>query len=697
MWARAPLFRLAIPFFCGMYLHPSTSLPTLGILCGFLLILFTFLQYFHLRIWSYHHRHEGGMLTFGVVFVCGLLCGQLGQQPATPFPTETPSSITALEITDGPSERKSSIRYQAKLVGATDARVESQRGTTIWLYIKKDSCELYCPGNILAVNKAPKEIQGPQNPGEFDFKAYSSILGITGMLYAVPDDVQLIDSTQTRSLFSSARDHMLSRLDSSGLSTAQLGVIKALSLGYKDDLESAQKEDFAKAGAMHVLAVSGLHVGLIYMVLNTLLKVPPGFRKLRILKGLVVISFIWLYAGITDFSPSVLRSSVMFTFLVAGDLLGRKLSTLNSIAASAFFLVCLQPTIIYRLGFQLSYLAVCGIVIFQPFLASLLVPRFKPIRWAWDLTCVSIAAQLFTLPLTLYYFGHFPVYGILANLLIIPLATGLLYSSLLFSLLPSIKWVSTALEFIVDILSTCMLATTSFVSRLPGSQLTAQLSDSWAMLLLLLLVVALVVYLLSAIRTWLFAVGLLLLVLLSWPALKEFGSQSDPALCIHAFPKSTCISFLGEGRGTIMAHEEAHLDSISLEQKVKCSWNHFDIDWNTRQAQMLGRGITLIEVGTNKYHVNTGDLSDYKSNGEFTLVIPHEKWNDAYRKYFVHGHSIVLDESISYYERNDWIRTLKEEGQDYWDIREEGALILTRTDIEAASRKYRRTSPTFSD
>jgi competence protein ComEC len=697
MWSRAPLFRLAIPFFCGLYLHPTALLAVLGILCGSLLILFTFLQYKHVRIWSYHHRHEGGVLTFAIVFVCGLLCGQVNEPPTHTFQSEALDAITALKITEGPSERNSSIRYQAEIIGSNDGSLSDHNGKTIWLYIKKDSCELFSPGNLVAVNKVPKNITGPQNPGEFDFQEYSALLEITGMLYAVPEDVQLIDSTCTSSLFSTVRNHMLATLDSSGLNTAQLGVIKALSLGYKDDLESAQKEDFTKAGAMHVLAVSGLHVGLIYMVLNIFIKVPPGFRKLRIIKGIIVISFIWLYAGITDFSPSVLRSSVMFTFLVSGDLLGRKLSTLNSIAASAFFLVCVQPNIIYRLGFQLSYLAVCGIVIFQPFLASLITSRFKPIRWAWDLTCVSIAAQLFTLPLTMFYFGHFPVYGILANLLIIPLATGLLYSSLLFSLLPSINWISTALEFIVDILSICMLATTSFVSDLPGSQLTAHLSDQWEMLLLLIMVVAMVIYLLSATKGWLYAFGIILLALLSWPVLKEHGSQSNPALCIHSFPKSTCISIFGEGRGTILAHEEAYLDSLNLERKIECGWKQFNIDWDSRQAQMLGSGITLIELNKDKYIVKTGEPAHHSSIAAFSIVIPHEKWNESYRKHIELGHRIVLDESISYYERNTWIQVLSEERKEFWDVREKGAFLLTRTDIEAVIGKYPRTSPTFSD
>ncbi|MGK0278641.1 MAG: competence protein ComEC, partial [Litorivivens sp.] len=377
MWSRAPLFRLAIAFFSGQYIYPSVpSILAYSLAIGLFFLLFIF-HYFFTRIWSYHQRHQGGFLIFIMVLFWGMTCGKINEEVHLDFPSDSNQVLTALEITGAARERNSSIRYICRIVDTTTEDFNAFLGSSIWLYVKKDSSAYFKVGNTVCIENYPKALQGPQNPGEFDFREYSSRKGIYGMAYVQPDEIHRVDSTCKQSIFTTIRSDMLLTLDNSSLDHAQLGVIKALAMGYKDDLETDQREDFARAGAMHVLAVSGLHVGLIYMVLNAILRVPPGFRKLRIIKGIVVITFIWLYAGITDFSPSVLRSSTMFTFLVTGDLLGRRLSTLNSIAASAFFLVCLEPNIIHQLGFQLSYLAVCGIVIFHPFLASLIKTRFK--------------------------------------------------------------------------------------------------------------------------------------------------------------------------------------------------------------------------------------------------------------------------------------------------------------------------------
>ena len=698
MWSRAPLFRLAVAFFGGMYIYPMVSPIVVLIAAIALFSLFFLCQFYSTRIWSYHHRHEGGILIFAVVVFWGMLCGQINTKDPIELPAVESETVAAIKIIGAASERTSSIRYKGRIVGTKSEELDRCLGTHIWLYVKKDSSEFFKVGNTVAIESFPKAIQGPQNPGEFDFQAYSAGIGIYGMAYVKSDAIYVLDSTSQTSLFSSIREHMLQMLDNSSLGRDQLGVIKALAMGYKDDLVVDQKEDFARAGAMHVLAVSGLHVGLIYMVINALLRVPPGFRKLRLVKGIVVISVIWLYAGITDFSPSVLRSSTMFTFLVAGDLLGRKLSTLNSIAASAFFLVCLEPNIIHQLGFQLSYLAVCGIVIFQPFLASLISTRYKVIRWVWDLTCVSIAAQLFTLPLTLFYFGQFPVYGIFANIAIIPLATGTLYSSLLFALLPPIKWISKLLEVIVDYLSYTMLLITEFVSDLSGAQLQIQLSDRVEMLLLLSMVIALVLFVLTAKKIWLKSLVLIVSCIIVWPIAVKYIGEEEPLFCIHSFPKATCISIFGSGKGMLYAHESAYQDSVNIARKVKCGWTQLGMNWNTRRAQMLESGITQISiVSEGQFAVHTDGTNIPNQTLGLCYLIPHGDWKQEYSAQIKSDRRIVLDMSLSYWERENWISALAQMEISYWDVNKQGAMILTKTDIAAALEKYQHTSPISSN
>ena len=181
-------------------------------------------------------------------------------------------------------------------------------------------------------------------------------------------------------------------------------MLAALTLGYKDALTPELRESFSTTGAMHVLAVSGLHVGIIFVVLEFLLSFLNRWRFGKRLKPILIIVLLWSYAFITGLSPSVLRSSVMFSCMAFGGVLGRKSNTYNTIFVSAFFLLFFNADLLFDVGFQLSYSAVIAIVYFQPKIAGLLYVRNRFLRWAWDLAAVSLAAQIGTAPFAIFYF-----------------------------------------------------------------------------------------------------------------------------------------------------------------------------------------------------------------------------------------------------------------------------------------------------
>ncbi len=280
------------------------------------------------------------------------------------------------------------------------------------------------PGQILLVRKMPETIAGAVNPHEFNYKEYLSRQGINFRQF-LGKDFRVIDSIPKSGFdyFLVHLRHDIGEMLKSKIpdeNSAQIAL--ALLLGQKKELDPTIREAYTQAGVMHILAVSGLHVGIIYALFILILK-PLKLKKEKArLYLLFVILVIWLYAFLTGLSPSVVRAATMFSLLTLGQMRERPPSIYNVLAFSAILMITINPDVIYEVGFQLSYLAVLGIVMIQPLILNLWLPRHKILEYIWQLTSVSLAAQLVTFPLSTFYFHVFPTYFLLGNLLILPLA-----------------------------------------------------------------------------------------------------------------------------------------------------------------------------------------------------------------------------------------------------------------------------------
>ena len=248
------------------------------------------------------------------------------------------------------------------------------------------------------------------------------------------------------------------------LNTESSALCKALCLADKSSLDSKIKKDFSRAGASHILAVSGMHVGIIFTAISTLLSLISKGRKFQLFAGILSICFLWFYAFICGLQPSIVRACTMFSVPIIGKLLKRDVSSLNSLLFTAFCMLIYDHTYLFNLGFQLSFLAVAGILLFQEKIFNILPLQNKILIWIWSLTSVSIAAQITTLPLTIYYFHNIPVFSLLSNLFVVPLATLLIYFSggLLIVQLSSL---STFISLIINKLTLFINSTIKLISN----------------------------------------------------------------------------------------------------------------------------------------------------------------------------------------------------------------------------------------
>jgi len=328
-------------------------------------------------------------------------------------------------------------------------------------------------GDVLLVQTDLERIKNKNNPGEFDVKAYWNNKNIYQIGFVSEDDFKYLKTIDV-SWFDQFFEGIIKTLSDQlklALEDEELGVASALLLGDKELLSTETRNSFSNAGAMHVLAVSGLHVGIVLFILMFLL---GRFTKFISKKNAAIISIviIWIYAGITGFSPSVMRASFMFSVIAIGQIFGRNNNSMNVLMFSAFVLLVFSPLWIYDIGFQLSYLAMVGIfLLYQP-ISQMFYFKNKWLMKIWQGTAVGFAAQAFTVPLTLYYFHQFPNYFVLTNIGMMVFAGVVLGIGLLFF---AVSW-SPILNFVIGNLLKIgllsMLVFVQFIDSIPFSVAT---------------------------------------------------------------------------------------------------------------------------------------------------------------------------------------------------------------------------------
>ena len=292
----------------------------------------------------------------------------------------------------------------------------------------------------------------------------SVILGILVMEMDLSkvDDGEPSRIERTQQYFLNQRNILLQRLETAGLSDNQYAVVAAMALGDKSSLTKDLKETYSMTGASHILALSGLHLGIIYALLSLLV---VG-RRWQMITQVAIILSIWAFVFLTGMSTSVVRSAIMLTVYALLAIGHRQKMSVNTLAFTAIVMLLVSPQALFDVGFQMSFMAVFSILLFtplfyRPFSAEYLMTH-RIIRWLWGMVAVSIAAQIGVAPLIAYYFGHFSCFFLLTNFIVIPAATLILYLSLATLLIPSIGVV---LASIVGLLNTTLL----YISSIPGA------------------------------------------------------------------------------------------------------------------------------------------------------------------------------------------------------------------------------------
>ena len=350
----------------------------------------------------------------------------------------------------------------------------SRQGENYYCLSTDAVCKNWKAGDVFWIEGELHPISGPTSPDQFNFRAYLQNQNIVARLQW-KRIAKIKSKPNSKDRLINYRNSLARRIDLWPWADKHKALYKALFLGLKGDIDPEMRKDFGAAGLMHLLAVSGLHLGMIYLMIQFLLKPLKAVPYFRILNCALSIVGIWAFSFISGAGPSVLRAATLFSFLAIGKAINRAGSGFSAVWASALILLWFQPLLIRQLGFLLSYSAVIGILFLVPKMKSWHSFKFQPLKSIQELIYVSIAAQLFTAPITLYAFGSFPLYFLLANLLVLPLMSIIMYSGLLVLLLDQFPILSfyrnnfpIALEYMSKI--------SAWISSFPNAQIQWNIS-----------------------------------------------------------------------------------------------------------------------------------------------------------------------------------------------------------------------------
>ena len=406
----------------------------------------------------------------------------------------------AVKVVDLPRDRKKSIRLDVAVRQAsTDGEevVDCKGKMIIYLQSSTKSKEIK-QGDILFIHAKLSTPTGATNPHQFDYARYLKQRGVVNTAYLEDRDYVIVDNecNSLKDKMAKIRQKMISAIQASGLTPQQQGIAEAMFLGWDNDLDDNTKQMFRQSGITHLLCVSGLHVGIVLLSAGLPFAFLGNKRRVRSMRCAVQIATVWFFVLLTGMAPATLRAGLMFTIIALGDAITGKPPTINAIATAAVITMVFRPSILFDVGFQLSYTATTAIVAMMPTLAGVVKPLNMNktakivVQFIWDSLCVSVVAQAALTPFTLYYFHQFPTYFLVANLLVVPFASILLGSIIIMSLFMFWPWFVAQMGRLVSAELYAVQSVTATVSGWKMSMIENIYFDGFMLLVTLIIVVS---------------------------------------------------------------------------------------------------------------------------------------------------------------------------------------------------------------
>lgn len=699
---KIPLIRLIIPLIIGIIFQSKFNLEIsyyLYVVPISLLLIYIVLNSVKQIYQKYNFSFLSGIYFYIILFFLGIL---LVDNKTTNELINQQNGYIVGEVSEIPQEKEKSIKTIIKITNIFNGKdwVNSDGKAIIYLEKNVKSKKLNV-GDRIVFSPNFNKISNKNNPNEFDYKSYLLYHLISQQAYLKSDNWKKISpdiNYNFQVLSQKLRSKLLNIYKKLNIVDDEYSVLSALTLGYKDKLSENVKSWYSKSGAMHILAVSGLHVGIIYLILNSLLFFMNKCKICMVFKIAIIIILLFSYAFIIGLSASVLRASLMFSFVAIGTVFKRTTSIYNTLAASAIILLLINPYLVFDVGFQLSYLAVISIVFFQPKIFNLFHVKNVILRKIWALISVSIAAQIGASPIAVYYFHQFPSYFLLTNIIVIPLTAIIIYLAIAlfaFSQVPIIaKYISLALTYVLKSLNFSV----KNIENLPYSTIQNIYLSPLDLMLVYLSVIIFSVFIINK-RFRSFKLGLISIIILLGVFITEKNiNYKNKRVIIYNIDKISAYNFIDKTDNVLISDFNDKSDKKSLMFYIKNNWlamglaNEKIVDLKKLNPQYIftnllkvdNRNIFIKDKFINFYGKRFLILNDKiydninytkKLNLDYIIIANNTKVDikDLIKNY--NFKQIIIDSSNSKYRVDKIIKACNVNNIKYYNVSKEGAFV----------------------
>lgn len=546
--------RLAIPFILGIALSIYFEIA----LSPFLLLMMTLFGFAGLIIsflffkTNYPLRWVSGIMAVISLFAAGAMLIQTidlkGKTVEKGIEISAGRDVFLCRIENDPAIKGRIFSCRATILAIKDSSGQySQKNESIMVYFKDSLSSSLTYGDMIVISGKRQIIPAALNPHMFNYKKYLNNRQVYQQVFVETGFWQKTGKAECNPLFYFAdrcRKTFLETFRRFDITGQNFALVSALLLGNSEFLDAEIRQEFSYAGATHVLSVSGLHVGIVYVAAEKMLFFLKRNRKTRKLHTLLSILCIWLYALISGLSTSVVRASLMFSLVAAGNLLKRSSEGYNILAVAAFLQLWINPYEITQVGFQLSYLAVLGIFAFYRPFNEIIESRNRIVAWIWPVIAVSLAAQLATSPLASHYFNMFPVYFLLTNLIVVPLAGLVIYLAVFLLLAGALDiilyWMALPLKWSLEL----MRGSVEMIQSWPGAVIEPIFLTGSQVMLLYLILMAVFAFLVLNQRRWIFVALGSIILLISLSAVRHYENLRNHEIIVYNIPGRTGLDMI---------------------------------------------------------------------------------------------------------------------------------------------------------
>lgn len=555
-----PFVMLLIPFLLGIVVGLNfASANYFNFLLISLLVLslaFIGLNLAYRRLGLYRIKWLGGTLISLILLLVGWVSViEHNDLNKTNHFSKTPAQYLIARVNNEPILKNGLVRFTAKVEQQVNNKKLTNASGNLLISIKDTTSTQLKYGYELLIPASCTLVDPPFNPAEFNYKKYLAHQNIYHQLFLYPKQYVIINHNAGNRAMAYAlqqRQNLVQKFKANMHDTTAIAVASTLILGYKADLSNDVLQAYSKTGTIHVLSVSGAHVAILFLLLNYVFGFLDSRKYGKLFKAILIVAIIWYYALLTGFSPAVCRAAVMLSLIIVGKTYSRYINMLNILAISAFFLLLYNPYFITDVGFQLSYLAVAGLVVFQPIVYGLVKVNNKWIDKLWALGSISIAAQVITFPLSAYYFHRFPVYFLISNLIIALPVMLIMYTGLFYLLLPQIPFLSKILGFILEQVILWINKALTIIEHSPLASIGKIWLTTFEYLLLYVIIICIFYFLFDK-RKWLIKVSMLcLLVLTISISLKKYNVFKTDGITYLNLRSHTGIVFKNNNKAIIL-------------------------------------------------------------------------------------------------------------------------------------------------